>query len=417
MSDLAVFLSGRRVGTLSQAAGVRFAYADEYLALPAPTPVSLSMPLREAPYGNRVARAWIEGLLPGDPRVRARIAARGDVNPANPVAVLSVVGLDCAGAVQVCPLDQTDQIAREETLLPVDETWIAARLARLRRDVAAWQIADERWSIGGGQSKFTLTRTDDGRWCDPRGAAASTHIIKPGVQHAKHQALNEHVSLTALRRVGVPTAHTEYVEFDGEPAIVVERFDRTRQEGTVTRRHAEDLCQALGNQTTYERDGGPTARQILGLLGGRAGERSARRFVEALITTYLLGSPDGHARNYSVLLDGDQAALAPLYDVASSLPYEIADHGVMTLRTIAIAIGGEHTFGLVGRAQWQRFFTGNSVDPDWGFDTIRTYARALPDALNDTFAALDDLPAADELGPRYLDAVADSCAYALKSVR
>ncbi len=283
-------------------------------------------------------------------------------------------------------------------------------------DDAAWQVADERWSLGGGQSKFTLAHGEGGQWYDPRGAAPSTHIVKPGVHHAKHQALNEHVSLIALRGLGIPVAPSRYVEFDGEPAIVVERFDRGRQGPTVVRRHAEDLCQALGNQTIYERDGGPTATQILDLLGDRAGKRSKLRFVEALIGTYLLGSPDGHARNYSVLLEGGQAALAPLYDVASSLPYDIADSGIMTLRTIAIAIGGEHTFGMVGLAQWQRFFATNSIDADWGIDTIKRQATRLPDALADAFAELTGVAATDELRPRYVDAVARSCRQALQAV-
>ena len=55
----------------------------------------------------------------------------------------------------------------------------------------------------------------------------------------------------------------------------------------------------------------------------------------------------------------------------------------MTLRTIAIAIGGEHTFGMVGLAQWQRFFATNSIDADWGIDTIKRQATRLPDALAD----------------------------------
>ncbi len=416
MKDLAVFLSGTRVGTLSQSAGLSFAYDEDYLAQQDPTPLSLSMPLRGAPFGNRVTRSWVEGLLPGDPRVRARVAARGEVKASNPLAVLSIIGLDCPGAVQVCEVDRTDEVRHDGLLVPVDEAWIGARLALLRRDDAAWQVADERWSLGGGQSKFTLARGIDGQWYDPRGAAPSTHIVKPGVHHAKHQALNEHVSLIALRGLGIPVAPSRYVEFDGEPAIVVERFDRGRQGPTVVRRHAEDLCQALGNQTIYERDGGPTATQILDLLGDRAGKRSKLRFVEALIGTYLLGSPDGHARNYSVLLEGGQAALAPLYDVASSLPYDIADSGIMTLRTIAIAIGGEHTFGMVGLAQWQRFFAANSIDADWGIDTIKRQATRLPDALADAFAELTGVAATDELRPRYVDAVARSCRQALQAV-
>jgi serine/threonine-protein kinase HipA len=416
MKDLAVFLSGTRVGTLSQSAGLSFAYDEDYLAQQDPTPLSLSMPLRGAPFGNRVTRSWVEGLLPGDPRVRARVAARGEVKASNPLAVLSIIGLDCPGAVQVCEVDRTDEVRHDGLLVPVDEAWIGARLALLRRDDAAWQVADERWSLGGGQSKFTLARGIDGQWYDPRGAAPSTHIVKPGVHHAKHQALNEHVSLIALRGLGIPVAPSRYVEFDGEPAIVVERFDRGRQGPTVVRRHAEDLCQALGNQTIYERDGGPTATQILDLLGDRAGKRSKLRFVEALIGTYLLGSPDGHARNYSVLLEGGQAALAPLYDVASSLPYDIADSGIMTLRTIAIAIGGEHTFGMVGLAQWQRFFAANSIDADWGIDTIKRQATRLPDALADAFAELTGVAATDELRPRYVDAVVRSCHQALRAV-
>ncbi|MBK7820660.1 MAG: HipA domain-containing protein [Tessaracoccus sp.] len=416
MKDLAVFLSGTRVGTLSQSAGLSFAYDEDYLAQQDPTPLSLSMPLRGAPFGHRVTRSWVEGLLPGDPRVRARVAARGEVKASNPLAVLSIIGLDCPGAVQVCEVDRTDEVRHDGLLVPVDEAWIGARLALLRRDDAAWQVADERWSLGGGQSKFTLARGIDGQWYDPRGAAPSTHIVKPGVHHAKHQALNEHVSLIALRGLGIPVAPSRYVEFDGEPAIVVERFDRGRQGPTVVRRHAEDLCQALGNQTIYERDGGPTATQILDLLGDRAGKRSKLRFVEALIGTYLLGSPDGHARNYSVLLEGGQAALAPLYDVASSLPYDIADSGIMTLRTIAIAIGGEHTFGMVGLAQWQRFFAANSIDADWGIDTIKRQATRLPDALADAFAELTGVAATDELRPRYVDAVARSCRQALQAV-
>ncbi len=416
MKDLAVFLSGTRVGTLSQSAGLSFAYDEDYLAQQDPTPLSLSMPLRGAPFGNRVTRSWVEGLLPGDPRVRARVAARGEVKASNPLAVLSIIGLDCPGAVQVCEVDRTDEVRHDGLLVPVDEAWIGARLALLRRDDAAWQVADERWSLGGGQSKFTLARGIDGQWYDPRGAAPSTHIVKPGVHHAKHQALNEHVSLIALRGLGIPVAPSRYVEFDGEPAIVVERFDRGRQGPTVVRRHAEDLCQALGNQTIYERDGGPTATQILDLLGDRAGKRSKLRFVEALIGTHLLGSPDGHARNYSVLLEGGQAALAPLYDVASSLPYDIADSGIMTLRTIAIAIGGEHTFGMVGLAQWQRFFAANSIDADWGIDTIKRQATRLPDALADAFAELTGVAATDELRPRYVDAVARSCRQALQAV-
>lgn len=412
MKDLAVFLAGQRAGTISQAAGLTFRYEEEYRSLPDATPLSLSMPLSRAEHGNRVTLSWVNGLLPADREVRTRIAERGGVRATNPVALLSVIGLDCPGAVQVAPVDRAEDVHRPIDLVEVDEDWIGARLAHLRRDEAAWQIADERWSIGGGQSKFTLTRGDDGRWFDPRGAAASTHIIKPGVPTARLQALNEHVSLLTLRALNIAAAHSEYLTFAGQSAIVVRRFDRRPGGDGVARVHAEDLCQSLGNQTTYERYGGPTAREIVALLRSHA-PGGPERFAEALMATYLLGSPDGHARNYSVLLAGPRAVLAPLYDVASSLPYDIAGEGVMHQRKVAISIGGERTFGLVGPEQWQRFFSANSIESGWGFERLRSLAQQLPDALAATFADLAHIPGADDLRPRFVDAVARSCRHAL----
>jgi serine/threonine-protein kinase HipA len=49
--------------------------------------------------------------------------------------------------------------------------------------------------------------------------------------------------------------------------------------------------------------------------------QAVRRFADALIWKRLIGGTDAHAKNYSILLAADQARLAPLYDIASALPY------------------------------------------------------------------------------------------------
>lgn len=46
------------------------------------------------------------------------------------------------------------------------------------------------------------------------------------------------------------------------------------------------------------------------------------RFVDALAFTWIIAGTDAHAKNYSLLLAGPQVRLAPLYDVASALPYD-----------------------------------------------------------------------------------------------
>ena len=46
--------------------------------------------------------------------------------------------------------------------------------------------------------------------------------------------------------IGLPAAHTSFVSFGAESAVVIERYDRvTGDDGSVTRIHQEDLCQAL----------------------------------------------------------------------------------------------------------------------------------------------------------------------------
>ncbi len=418
MSDLAVFLHGDRIGTVRVGSGYSFVYDREYLAQPDPTPLSLSLPLQANAHGNRSTMAWIQGLLPADMTVRARIAERWGVNANSPAALIGAIGLDLPGAAQVVPVGRSSEVtSRAGYLAPVDDDWIADRLRRLRGDEASWQIADERWSLGGGQSKFALRDGVRGAWFDPQGSEPSTHIVKPGVAPAKLQALNEHVSLSALRTLGISAATTSYQSFDDESCIVVERFDRYRSGSSVRRRHAEDMCQALANQAAYERRGGPTAQQILGLLGSYAPDGGRERFAEYLMATYLLGSPDGHARNYSVLLQGRYVALAPLYDVASSLPYDVDGDGIMNQRKVAISIAGERTFGMIGPPHWERFFRTNSIDSDWGLGRLQQIAEDLPNAVDGAFESVAYVSGSDELRDRFATGVEWSCRRALSQLR
>jgi serine/threonine-protein kinase HipA len=53
----------------------------------------------------------------------------------------------------------------------------------------------------------------------------------------------------------------------------------------------------------------------------RDAEVDAMRFVDALIWNWLIAGTDAHAKNYSLLIAGGMVRLAPLYDIASGLPY------------------------------------------------------------------------------------------------
>ncbi len=414
---LAVLLSGRRIGTLVQTNQIEFRYHDDYLSLSYPTPLSLAMPVRAEPYLRDRTLPWLDGLLPDRSEVRQRWAQQFRVAARNPVALMTHMGRDCPGAVQLCPEPAVEEVlAGHGELVPLGEDQLGHRIRGLRADRDSWTVAGERWSLGGAQAKFAVVE-QDGRWYEAHGNVPTTHIIKPGVSGFAAQGLVEHVCMSAARSLGVPTAPTRYLEFDGQAAVIITRYDRVEREGEITRIHQEDLCQALSEPAAkkYETDGGPSATDISDLLLGRADSDSHRRFGEAVALNYLLGASDGHAKNYAVLLSGSQVRLAPLYDLASSLPYDPIDDD-SDLRKTAMAIGGARRYGQITRRNWERFArrTGTEVEPF--LSRVAELAASLPDAVAAALSALPPSAQRDQLRERFLDRLADHLERTIKDL-
>ena len=404
---LEVLLYDRLVGHVTQDWHGRhtFTYADGYLALPDATALSLSLPVVAAEHPASRIRPYMAGLLPDSEEGRSRWAAKFGVSAANYFALLEHVGLDCAGAVQFIPEGVT---ANEDSILvPLADGDIAGRLAALRKDDSAWAVPGDRWSLGGAQGKFALARDAHGRWCEPLGRSASTHIFKPGVEGYRAQALNEHVCLATATVLGLPAVHTEYTQFAGEGALVVTRYDRRRRtDGTVARVHQEDMCQALAVYPAkkYEASGGPGAARITDLLRRvtAPGRDDVGTFVRAVIFNYLIGAPDAHAKNYSVLVAGRDVQLAPLYDIASGLPYDPQVTGG-EIHQSAMSIGGRREFGGVEGRHWDRFAAACHVPADFVREQVKAQATDLPGALEASFAGHEN----DPLRERMLVAVSD----------
>jgi hypothetical protein len=132
------------------------------------------------------------------------------------------------------------------------------------------------------------------------------HILKPGIPGLGAHAENEHFCLALAGELGLPVVSSTIQHFDGEVAIVVERYDRIREGRRVVRVHQEDFCQALAvhPEHKYEGDGGPGARSVSALLrtNSRAPGEDVETFVRALASNWLIAGTDAHAKNYSVLL-------------------------------------------------------------------------------------------------------------------
>jgi len=117
------------------------------------------------------------------------------------------------------------------------------------------------------------------------------------------------------------------VSFGGETAIQIERYDRLRVGRALVRIHQEDACQALGVPPTakYQSEGGPGPADLAALfrriMPAQVADAAVWDFAAALVWNWVIAGTDAHAKNYSLLLSGAQVRLAPLYDVASALPY------------------------------------------------------------------------------------------------
>lgn len=396
--SLVVLVEGRRVGVVTHGAEGRLAltYDDAWRRSRHAIPLSLSMPLAERRHDDQPVRAFLWGLLPDSDQVLERWARTYQVSAGNPFALLRHVGEDCAGAAQFVTPDRVGELsAGDGGVKWIDDEEIAERLRTLRRDPTAWHLASTgQFSLAGAQAKTALyVDGASGRWGDPWGAVPTTHIVKPAVAGFDDHDLNEHLCLRAARIAGLPGASSRVVSFGRERAIVVERYDRRMTpDGTVLRIHQEDMCQALGLPPTrkYQSEGGPSPEQIIALLRREVqspsrAEVEVGRFVDALALNWIIAGTDAHAKNYSVLLAPGQVRLAPIYDVASALPYD--DMYLPRLR-LAMRIGGEYRVEGIRSRQWRRFAAMNELSPDAIVERIDQLASRFPESLAE--AAKDD---------------------------
>jgi len=388
---LVVLIEGNVAGRVDQddRGRLQFAYDDAWRGDTSRTPLSLSMPLAASTYPDEVIRPFLWGLLPDNERVLERWARENQVSAGNPFALLTAVGEDCPGAVQLAPPERIDALLRGEGGVDwLDERQIAESLRQLRADPSAWHVVESgQFSLGGAQSKTALLHDPaTGAWGAPRGARPTTHILKPAVTGLDEHDLNEHLCLLVARRLGLPAARTQVLSFGGERVIVVERYDRRPAEDGIRRVHQEDLCQALGvlPGRKYQNDGGPSPADIVGLLRAnvrpwREAEAAVATFVDALALNWVLAGTDAHAKNYSLLLAGSGVRLAPLYDIASMLPY--GEH--LPKLKLAMKIGGEYRLGLIAERHWRRLADELGLDADGVVERVVGIVERVPGVMAD----------------------------------
>lgn len=330
---LTLAMNGIEVGEWRKLANgaTEFQYAESWLDSSRRRPISLSLPLSSKTYRGDVVINFFDNLLPDNELIRSRIQQRFQTATKTPFDLLSVIGQDCVGAIQLYQQKTalTDTI-HAHSLTDKEIEHILQNYQYL--PLGMEENEDFRISLAGAQEK-TAFLYHQGKWKRPLGATPTTHIFKlpigivgQGQLNLSTSCENEWLCLQILAKFGLAVPQADIAHFGETKVLIVERFDRrwSADNRYLIRLPQEDMCQAfnIAPARKYENDGGIGILPIMNILKGSSNTIADQKaFFKAQILFWLLCAIDGHAKNFSLFLEANNRyKLTPFYDVISAYP-------------------------------------------------------------------------------------------------
>jgi len=313
---LAVHVLGREVATLESVGDFKSSLV--YRADVAPDDfISLTMRVRAEPYvWDDVLHPVFQMNLPEGYLLQVLQEQFGPHIGASPMALLSVVGRNMIGRIQVAPAGAK----LDEAPKPID---VASLLQGDNAEEAFAELVRRHATSGvsGVVPKFLDGDAERVAIAPHKKATLYTHrhIIKGSSRLLPFVSMNEHLCMQVAAQV-MPAAKTE-VSRDGQ-ALVVHRFD-VDEHG---RRHwgMEDFCALLGlrpaakYETTWER----IAKAVRDHVPVDGREQAFRHLTTLLLLAYALRNADLHAKNAALRYTRrEDVHLAPAYDLITTAAY------------------------------------------------------------------------------------------------
>lgn len=321
MADLRVELYGQLVGRLTGADWRTFDFATDRTAFNTfslgSTVLSESVPLDAIQSRGRAAqrRNFFAELLPEGDSLEV-LAQRQRIVTHDTVGLLRAYGRDVAGALQIFDPAAPGE-PKSPDIIAIDHAAVRRLLNNLQAQPLGNVPIKGKSSLAGVQPKAVLALID-GQWHQVIDGYPSTHIIKPHLDRHPTLIFDEEYGSRFVRALGLASFDTRLADFAGEPALVVERYDRSPDmpDGRI---HQEDMNQALGARGSekYQSHGGKVSLARIATVFSKRGDNdSVRRLLIATVLAAAVGNLDMHAKNISMLHFPDgRSTLAPMYDV------------------------------------------------------------------------------------------------------
>ncbi len=409
--QLSVYVLGREVATLEQSGDFKSVLtyhphvaADDF--------VSLTMPVRLESY------VWDDQLppvlqmnLPEGYLLQVLQEQFGPHIGASPIALLSVIGRNMVGRLQVAApgaqLDEPAQPIEVAELLKGDNS--EAAFAALVRQHATSGVSgvvpkflDAQTTSPTVQAELVEALRQPHPALGPHSKASLTtrrHIIKGSSAQLPFVALNEHLCMQVARRV-MPAAQTE-VSDDGQ-ALVVHRFDVDEHGQPLW--GMEDFCSLLGLRpaakydTTWER----IAKAVRDHVPGAQRLATYRQLATTVLLTYALRNADCHAKNLALLYTSRaNAHLSPAYDMLTTSVYAGFQHNPPAI-------------DFLGKRTWapgknlQKFIAATfGIQPREQQHMVQAISDAVADVAPQVRQAMAQHPGFEDIGKRMLMAWAE----------
>jgi serine/threonine-protein kinase HipA len=373
MAGLPVYFEQRLVGTIDvDKNGPGFTYDSGWIGLRGAFPISTTMPLTADRIRPDIFLPWAANLLPENEQLRTLGQllgmARSDV-----IGLLSAIGGDTAGALSIGQPGRTSSVQWRPVGTP-DE--LEAVLDDLPNKPFLVGEEGVSMSLAGAQSKLAVAVDEGGRICIPMNGSPSTHILKPDSPRLPGGVQNEAFCLALARRMKIPVPNIATGTAGKRTFLLVKRYDRTDVGGRWRRLHQEDYCQALGtppsakyesNQTGIR---GPTLTNMFEVTRRHLPATEIIRLLDMVVLNVLCCNTDAHAKNYSIMIRGNGASLAPIYDIMCGEVW-----GNVT-KNLAQKIAGKSRGDDLKGKDWQRFARECGLNPRQVVDRVGTLAKS-----------------------------------------